>query len=216
MKAVAKQPRIRIDGDQLSVHFDRFDAGPSYELFLRCKRLPEYRVITHDEDLTYTITAPARFAAMLGVELPTVEQSDLPFLGCLFEDQRVIAEMALNAKRFAYWGDCGLGKTLVGFEWSRQVVHRTGGRVLIVTLNDVIPQMLDEVKRFYGDSLQVVRLTSRAQMKRWCESGELDVRMADEPDALEVEDGDDTWTHGAADRDDSGGDTMRRKFDQIR
>jgi hypothetical protein len=46
----------------------------------------------------------------------------------------------LDAKRFACWCDCGWGKTPLGLEWARHVVHRTGGRVLIVTLNEIVPQ----------------------------------------------------------------------------
>ena len=172
------KPSIHIDGETLRVHFDSFDIE-SYGLFLQVKRLPEYQLQRDDLTETYTITAPARFAAMLGVEQPTREVSDLPLPQFMFDDQRAITLMALQAKRFAYFGDCGLGKTLVEYEFARQVAHRTGGRVLIVTLNEVIPQYSREIAKFFGESAPLLVLNSREEMKRWCATG--DIGAKDEP-----------------------------------
>lgn len=160
-------PAITVNGDEMSICFDRFDIE-AYRLFLRAKRLPEYRLAFNDEAMTYTITAPARFVAMLGVDLPAATVTDLPLLDALLDDQVAITEMALRAKRFAVWADCGLGKTLIGLEFARQVMHRTGGRVLIFTLNEIVPQWIEEAAKFYGDTLPIVRLDSRAAMKEWC------------------------------------------------
>jgi hypothetical protein len=66
-KTTQSQTEIKIDGDRLSVHFDRFDLQ-QYKLFLQVKRLPEYSLQFHDQDDTYTISAPARFAPMLGID----------------------------------------------------------------------------------------------------------------------------------------------------
>lgn len=164
------KPAIHIDGETLRVCFDSFDIE-SYQLFLQVKRLPEYQLQRDDLTEAYSITAPARFAPMLGVELPKREVTDLPLAEFLFDDQKAITEMALAAKRFAYWGDCGLGKTLVEYEFARQVAHRTGERVLIVTLNEVIPQYVREIAKFYGDAAPLLVLNSREEMKRWCETG---------------------------------------------
>src|SRR5689334_13578982 len=131
-------PSVDIRGDRLSIHFTDFSAA-SYPLFLRVKALPEYELEYVPQSETYRITAPARFASMLGVTPPKPQDSDLPLADFLFDDQRAITTMALNAKRFAYWGDCGLGKTLVGLEYGRHVIHRTGGRYLQFTLNDIVP-----------------------------------------------------------------------------
>jgi Rad3-related DNA helicase len=43
---------------------------------------------------------------------------------------------------------CGLGKTLIGLEFGRHVVHRTGKRVLIVTRNEIVREWLEQA-RFY-------------------------------------------------------------------
>lgn len=163
-------PPIVVEGDSLRVRFERF--GPAaYEVFLKVKRLPEYRLQFHEEDDSYTVTAPARFAPMLGVDLPGTLATGLPISDFLFDDQRAIVQMALDAKRFACWSDCGLGKTNIGLEVGRQVNHRTGQRVLIVTLNEIVPQWLDECRKFYGDELPLTRLESRMHMKEWCATG---------------------------------------------
>lgn len=168
---VAVAPQIEFHGERLSVHFRDF--GPeAYPLFLRVKALPEYELEFVPETETYKITAPARFAQMLGIKEIPPPVSDLPLSSFLLDDQQAIVPMALSAKRFAYWGDCGLGKTIVGLEFARHVMHRTGGRVLIFTLNGIVPQWIDEAKHFYGDSLPILQLKSRAEMKRWA-AGEI-------------------------------------------
>ena len=163
-------PVIDIDGDRLKVHFDAFDLA-AYDLFLRAKQLPEWTIDFDPERETYTIGAPARGAEHRGEAAPAPHAGDLPLSPFLFDDQEEIVPMALAAKRFACWSDCGLGKTLVGLEWARHVLHRTGGRVLVFTLNEIVGQWLEEARRFYGDRLSVCRLESRAAMKEWAAHG---------------------------------------------
>lgn len=171
LTATSPPPEIAFEGDQLSVHFDRFDIA-TYDLFLRVKRLPEYRIRFDPADETYTVTAPARFATMLGVEQPQDLRADLPLSEFLYDDQREIVTTALAAKRYACWSGCGNGKTLIGLEYGRHVIHRTGGRVLIVSLNEIVPQWIEEAQRWYGDSLPIIRLKSRQEMRDWCKDGD--------------------------------------------
>ncbi|MBA4187565.1 MAG: hypothetical protein C0467_06055 [Planctomycetaceae bacterium] len=166
-------PPITFEGDRMSVHFDTFDL-PAYDLFLRVKNIPEYALTFDPEGETYTVTAPARFAEMLGVERPAGSAQSLPLSPFLYDDQAYIVPTALEAKRYAVWSDCGGGKTVIGLEYARHVIHRTDGRVLIVTLNEIVPQWIAEAATFYGDSLPVVRLNTREQMKEWCRHGTVD------------------------------------------
>lgn len=163
-------PEVRFAGDRLSIRFDRFDLG-AYDLFLRCKKLPEFDLAVDDE-LHYEITAPARFAPLLGVETPKVRAQDLAVAGHLFDDQAAVLALALEAKRFACWADCGWGKTPLGLEWARQVVHRTTGRVLIVTMAEIVGEWLEQAARFYGGGLPLLRLKSREHMLAWMEFGD--------------------------------------------
>lgn len=163
----APAPHVVVSGDRPSVRFDRFGID-AYDLFLRAKGLPEYEVQFDQVDESYTITAPARFAGMLGVEAPQPVRDWLPLPGSLFDDQSAIVTTALAAKRYACWSDCGLGKTLIELEFARQVAHRTGKRVLIFTLNEIVEQTLEEARKFYGDTLPIHRVRSRAEMRGWC------------------------------------------------
>lgn len=164
------RPEIVINSDSLSVHFGAFDLD-AYKMFLSVKRLPEYRLDFHEADDTYTVSAPARFAPLLGLAVPQIDVGSLPLAQFLFDDQMEIVRQALAAKRFACWSDCGLGKTPIGLEFARQVIHRRGGRVLIVTLNEIVPQWIDEAKKFYGQTMPIVRLETREQMREWCGAG---------------------------------------------
>jgi hypothetical protein len=166
-------PQIRVDRDLLSVRFDRWDV-PAYGLFLKVKTLPEYQVHFDEADESYTVTAPARFAAMLGVERTAVAAGALPLWPKLYDDQRAITTMGLEARRFACWSDCGLGKTFIEAEFARQVSHGEGGRVLVFTLNDIVPQWVEMVGEFYGGELPIRRLDSRAAMMEWCQRGTVD------------------------------------------
>lgn len=158
---------ITFAGDRMAVLFDSFGID-SYRRFLSVKQLPEY-TCTFDRDAeTYTIDAPARFAALLGIEPPVRGSGHLPLPAFMYDDQRYLVDTALDAKRFAVWSGCGNGKTLIGLEFARQVQSITAGRVLIVTLNQIVPEWIDEARRWYGDSLPIVRLETRAEMREWC------------------------------------------------
>jgi hypothetical protein len=134
--------------------------------------LPESQLSYDYEADSYTVTAPARYAAMLGVDVPAAASAELPMPDFLFDYQQAITRMALDAKRYAVWADCGLGKTLIELEFARQVAHITGGRVLIITVNEVIPQMLEESVAFYGVSLPIHRIQTRDELRQWCKDGD--------------------------------------------
>lgn len=108
---------------------------------------------------------------MLGVERPAPPPGPeiAPFLR---DYQRAIVSDALDAKRYAIWSGCGSGKTPIALEIGRHVVHRTGGRFLVVTVNDVVNQWIDECRKFYGDSLPLLKLGSRAEMRGWMRNGD--------------------------------------------
>lgn len=168
---VTEMPPITIDGDRLSVRFDRFDAS-AYERFLQVKRLPEFELKFDVHTESYTVTAPKRFATMLGAQLDQYQDGELAMADFLYDDQAAIVRMALDSKRFACWSDCGLGKTPITLEFARQVIHRTKGRFLILTMNEIVPQFIEECRKFYRDTLPILRLNSRAELKQWCAEGD--------------------------------------------
>lgn len=133
-----------------------------YSTFLAAKRIPEFEVLTapprEDSDwppalpISCGIAFNDRFAHFVDKPVPAAVNAWQPIPCFLFDDQAAIVRMALDAERFAIWKDCGLGKTLEALEWARQVAILTCGRVLIVTLNEIIAQFVEEWLKFYGDN----------------------------------------------------------------
>jgi hypothetical protein len=140
----------------------------SYRLFLRAKAIPEFKMVLDEAGLSNGLRFPSRFAHMVGIQVEARELAPLPFPDFLFDDQKAIVRMALEAKRFADWKDCGLGKTLEELEFARQVVHITGKRFLIVTMNEIVAQIIDDARNFYGESYRLCHLKSKSDMRRFC------------------------------------------------
>lgn len=167
---------ITVEDSLAVVRFDQFSLA-AYRFFLECKKLPESQVTYDWRADRYTLTTPARFADRLGVTAPVETRATLPCPEHPFDYQRwIIFDLALPAKRFAAWIDTGLGKMIVILEWCRQVLHLTGSKVLIMEPSGVIQQMIDEAGRWYGDTLPVRRLETRADLIAWlqdpgCELG---------------------------------------------
>lgn len=163
---------ITTTGESLNIAFNRF--GPEeYDLFLKAKRLPESS-LKYDQELdTYTIETHSRYASLLGVNPNVLEKREgLTFPDFLFEHQVEIVKLALAAKTFAVWSDCGSGKTLIELEFARQVCHLTGGRFLIFTLNEIVRQTIDEAAKFYGPDFKILRIETREQLREWCKNGD--------------------------------------------
>lgn len=162
---------IAITGDLATVTFSRYGLD-AYQTFLRAKALPETQLTYDWQTDTYQMTTPARFAGRLGADVVIPDRQTLPYSEHLFDYQRWALDLSLSAKRFALWLDTGLGKTACYLEWARQVQAMTGGRVLIMAPLAVIPQMIREAERFYGDAMPIVQLHTRDALIEWCRSGE--------------------------------------------
>jgi hypothetical protein len=75
-----------------------------------------------------------------------VDEPDLNPL--LFPFQKFCVRRALKAGKYAFFEDCGLGKTIQQLEWAYQVSKHTGGKVLILCPLAVRGQTLLEAKKF--------------------------------------------------------------------
>ena len=159
-----------ISGDTMRLTFNRYDQD-AYRLFLRTKSLPEHEIVYDEFADAYTVVAPSRFAELLGFQLQRSESDWLPMPSFLFDRQSFFVRKALEAKRYACWWDTGLGKTLLILEWARQVQSRTSGKVLIVELLNVIPEVLSAAKKFYGDELTLQVISTRDELRAWCANG---------------------------------------------
>lgn len=161
---------INIADEMMTIPFTSFGLQ-EYELFLKCKKLPEYQLDFDPERETYLVTAPSRFARVLGMEAPRIERAWLPMSEFLYDYQKYSVQIALDAKRFAIWEDCGLGKTLEFLEFLRQVLYRHGGRALIFSPLNVVDQTINAAREFYGDEYPIRKLETREALIEFCKTG---------------------------------------------
>lgn len=77
----------------------------------------------------------------------------------LFPFQKFCIQTALRKGKFAFFEDCGLGKTFQQLEWAYQVINHTGKPVLILAPLAVVGQTIKEADKFayklieYNESL---------------------------------------------------------------
>lgn len=161
-----------IENNTLSLTFAPPWTIEDHAAFIRSKSLPEAEFIYNETADEYTVRASARFAHLVGLADVRMAMRTMPIAEHLFDYQKWIVQMALDAKRFAIWSDCGTGKTPMQLEWARQVQHRTGPyytRVLILAPLAVIPQTIEEAAKFYPDGdVAPARLDSREELFAFC------------------------------------------------
>lgn len=151
-------------------------SNPSdYQKFLRIKRLPKYHF-----DGCYA-TFPDEYAGAVGVDVPLAKHADYAPSPWMFDYQRDITAMAIARGKFAVFADCGLGKTIMELDFARHAASALPGRkVLIVTPLMVIPQMIEEARRFYGDSLAIEQVRAN-RLNAWLagEGGQIGITNYD-------------------------------------
>lgn len=163
---------VTITNNDLSIAFRAPWSADDYALFIKSKALPEH-VIAYDRETTsYTLTAPARFAGLVGVDtvhhIPAVKRPPSPLL---LDYQLWARNMALDAKRFAIWADCGLGKTIIALDWMLAVMAETGGKVLYSAPLEVCKQTLNsEVPKFFPNEEPPVWLETLDAVREWAKS----------------------------------------------
>lgn len=136
-----------------------------YRTFLRVKELPFYRF----EGRTAVI--PDEYADRFIGKMRRHKEKEYQPASFQFDYQRDIGAMAFRKRKYAIFGDCGLGKTLIYFEWARHVIDeiRKGQCVLMVSPLMVIGQTLAEASRWYPD-LSFEHVASR-DIAKWLASG---------------------------------------------
>jgi hypothetical protein len=135
----------------------------SYRKFLEVKKLPAWNIRGR------LATFPDEYANRLGMSaaIHSSHYAPEPFL---YDYQKAIAATAVNRKKFAIFADCGLGKTHILLSWCNYVRQRIGKRVLIITPPLVVPQLIEEAKRFWGNGLPIRRVRA-SELAAWL-SGE--------------------------------------------
>lgn len=138
-----------------------------YRRFLRIKQLPVYSLTGRDAWF------PDEYADRVGVKrrrcAKPLNYDPSEFL---FDYQRDIARLALTKQKFAVFADCGLGKTIIYFEFARTVLPKLAKQnrgVLILSPLMVIEQTVGECQKWYGNSLPVERVES-SDLESWLAS----------------------------------------------
>jgi superfamily II DNA or RNA helicase len=150
----------------MRIHFDLNDVE-SYKLFLRVKALPRYSIHGRVADI------PDEYAHLLGVtETQPVAATPYRPTSGLFDYQRAVAALAIRKRKFAVFMECGYGKTLIHLEFVRYAQDDLGAKKnsLIVAPLMTIRQELEEVKRFYGDSLPITTVAASG-LQNWLDNG---------------------------------------------
>lgn len=91
-----------------------------------------------------------------------IEESELNPM--MKDFQKYGVKIALKKGKFAFFFDCGLGKTFCMLEWSRLVSEHTKGKVLILAPLAIVEQTKRESIKF-GISIDVFDITNYDQLK---------------------------------------------------
>jgi DNA modification methylase len=91
-----------------------------------------------------------------------IEETELNPL--LKDFQKYAIKIALRKGKFAFFFDCGLGKTFSQLEWAKQVCIKTGKKVLILAPLAIVEQTKDEATKF-GIELDVFDISNYEQLK---------------------------------------------------
>jgi superfamily II DNA or RNA helicase len=119
----------------------------SYRQFLAIKRLPIYSFAGRVAEF------PDEYASLIGMAPAAKNATEPTVASHCFDYQRDIAKIAIKKEKYALYLDCGLGKSIIYFEFAKHVLLNVdgGGGVLILCPLMVCSQMLDECRRFYPD-----------------------------------------------------------------
>lgn len=158
-------PTPIIANGRAAVNFQAPFNSESYQLFIKVKSLPEKDCAYDDRTDSYRMTFPERFVHLIDdrIQAPTIEHDLSSFL---FDYQRFIDIKALEAKRFAAWCECGLGKTLIGSEYAAEVSENVGP-VLIFAPRNVIREWRLHAEKFYGSRIDLKLMQTRESLIDW-------------------------------------------------
>jgi hypothetical protein len=130
-----------------------------YRRFLRIKQLPTYKFSGSIGCYSDEYAGIVNYVDCDYIPLPIA-----------FDYQADCVRMSLQKKKFALFADCGLGKSLIYFEYARHVLKmRPGKSALIITPSMVVPQMVAEFEKFYGERIEAV---SSSALPMWLKNTE--------------------------------------------
>jgi len=140
----------------------------SYDLFLRIKKLPQYKIVGR------MAWYPDEYNHLLGMDAPvSVDvRAHRPVAG-LFDYQRDVSKLAIRKKKFCTFIAPGYGKTLIYFEFARHVarVLPPDKCILMVAPLMVVEQTMDECRKWYTEKQLPMIQVRAAGLREWLLSG---------------------------------------------
>jgi DNA modification methylase len=115
-----------------------------------------------------------------------IEESKLNPL--LKDFQKYGLQVALRKGKFAFFFDCGLGKTFCQLEWAKQVYDKTNKKVLILAPLAIVEQTKKEAEKF-NISLDSFDITNYDQLKNIQNINQYSGVVLDESSILKGKDG---------------------------
>lgn len=135
-----------------------------YRTFLAIKQLPVYSFCGR------TAWFPDEYAHRLGLDVKTKARLVYTPQSFVFDYQRDITEIALKKQKYALFIDCGLGKTIIYFEYLRTVRNMIPNHgCLILSPLMVIDQTVAECEGWYGDDIQL-DVVKPSRLNQWLSS----------------------------------------------
>lgn len=133
-----------------------------YRLFLKIKQLPVYRIRGREAWF------PDEYASQLGIKRKQSRKVNYEPSPFLFDYQAGISDLAIRKRKYSIFADCGLGKTLMYFEFIRAALSADCGGCLMVSPLMVCDQTIQECHRFYPDLL--IEYVDGKSLDKWLAS----------------------------------------------
>lgn len=163
---------VTVDDRNLTIGFSAPWTPEDHKLFVKSKALPEVLIDYAWQTDSYSLKAPARFAHVLGHAAVVERGMKIGRPAHAFDYQAWGVDLALQARRFALWLDCGLGKTPMQLDWLHAAVHETKAPGLILAPREVCRQTIEETHKFYPDGeVHLEYLKTRDDVIDFCKSG---------------------------------------------
>lgn len=134
----------------------------SYRQFLRVKQVPSYSW------KGMSAVVPDEYHQLIagGDVQRELDCRYTPSAFC-FDYQAGISRLACVKRKFAVFADCGLGKTVIQFEFAKHIKNSEGnGRLLLLAPSMVVDQTITEAERFYGGELQIGKVRA-SNLQEW-------------------------------------------------